>query len=258
MKTLGAELKREGLARLSLGRRHSPRPAGEDEAPEPVSVTRVTVIRGAPFADSGSAHDWLARCRDAATADGEVGEALRLLNRAIHAHRVSAADPYAADVARARARRVRIGYGSGDELVEGRSREAYDLPADMARRSRRRMLAPEEQVAKILGGRRSTHPSEDLLLRARLDLDQGRSREAALQARAAHYALTAEVAAQEQAGEARAALAERAELLDRLGAVALERTLDDEQAADLADAVAGMERLIRRRRHMAGDEAAGG
>ena len=31
--------------------------------PEPVPITRVTVIAAEPFGDEGSAHDWLERCR---------------------------------------------------------------------------------------------------------------------------------------------------------------------------------------------------
>jgi hypothetical protein len=252
VKTLGAELKRGGPSRLVLGRRRRARPAGDDDgSPEPVNVTRVTVIRGTPFEDGAAARAWLAESRDSAHAEDEVGAALRLLNRAIQAHRVSAGDPYAADVHRGRASRVRIGYGSGDELVEGRSREAYELPGDTGRRSRRRMLAPEEQVAMILGGRRSTHPSEELLLRARLDLEQGRMREAALQARAAQVALGAELAG-DGAAEALAAVERHAQLLDEVALAALERELDSDQASRLGDAVAELERVVRRRRHAEG------
>ena len=249
VKTLGAELKRDGAGRRLRGRTRQASPPAADEAPEPVSVTRVTVIRGLPLDDVAAARGWLAECRDAATADDQVDEALRLLNRTIQAHRVSAGDPYAADIGRSRARRVRIGYGSGDELVEGRARETQELPEKGRRRSRRRMLAPEEQVALILGGRRSTYPSEELLMRARLDLDQGRTREAALQFRAAHAALTAEVAGEEAGAEARATLERHAELADRAGTAALERELDAEQAARLEEAVVETERLVRRRRH---------
>jgi hypothetical protein len=249
VKTIGAELKLEVPGRLSLGRRRGPRPADDDDAPEPVAITRVTVVRGSPFADDASAREWLARCRDDDTADREIAEALRLLNRAILAHRVSAGDPYAADAARGQARRIRIGFGSGDELVEGRSREVHEVPLQTARRSRRRMLAPEEQVAQILGGRRPTWPSEDLLLRVRLDLDQGRTREAALQAQAAHGSLAAELAAQPGADEGRSAVERQDQLIGRLGAAALDRELDEVEMESLGEAVAEMERVVRRRRH---------
>jgi hypothetical protein len=215
-----------------------------------VNVTRVTVVRGSPFADDSGARTWLKSCHDPGVADEEVGEALRLLNRAIRAHRVAAGDPYAGDVGRAGARRIRIGYGSGDELVEGRSRSAYELPTATGRRSRRRMLAPEEQVAAILGGRRAVHPSEELLLRARLDLEQARSREAAIQAGAARAALAAELgdAATE---EARSTVERHSEFLDAAGQAALVRALEPDETAQLEQTLAELERVARRRRHAA-------
>src|SRR5439155_18193469 len=163
------------------GRRRRPTQAEPGDEVEPVTVTRVTVIRGETFDDLAAARAWLDRHRHPEAASREVAEALRLLNHAVHAHRVAAADPYVADVSLARARRVRLGYGTGDELVEGRWGEAYAVPPEIASGRRRRMLAPEEQLAHILGGRRPAHPSEDLLLRSRLDFDQGRTRAAALQ-----------------------------------------------------------------------------
>ncbi len=248
VRTVGAELKRRGGRG---GRRARPARAEAQDEPEPVAVTRVTVIRGEPFEHADAARTWLAGCGDAQAANLEVNEALRLLNRAIHAHRVSAGDPYSADVSLTRARRVRLGYGTGDELVEGRWRDAYAVPHQAARTSRRRMLAPEEQTAGILVGRRQTHASEDLVLRARADLDQGRTRAAALQADAALKALTAELRAEEGAEQSRATLRERGEQLSGLAATALDRELDDRETAELGDVLLEMERIVRRRRHSA-------
>ncbi len=249
--TLGGELRTGG------GRRARRRPVhvtSEDRAPEPVTVTRVTVIPGTPLGDTDAARQWLASCADVSTASAEVDAALRLMNRAIQAHRVSSGDPYACDVTRRQARRIRLGYGSGDELVDGRWRDAVALAPEAEHARRRRMLAPEEQVAAILGGRRVVHPSEDLLLRARLDLDQGRTCEAALQARAAHVALLAELDS-DRSGDQGAGTALRAhsELLDGLAAAALGRPLDDQQAAALDEAVTQLERFARRRRHARGE-----
>ena len=204
------------------------------------------MIPGLPLDDADAAREWLARCAHASTAAAEVDAALRLVNRAIQAHRVSSADPYATDVTRRQARRVRLGYGSGDELVEGRWRDAIELPPEGERAGRRRMLAPEEQVAAILGGRRAVHPSEDLLLRARLDLDQGRTCEAAVQAHAAHAALLAE--GEHESTGFRA----QGELLAGLLEAALARTLDDQEVTKLDEAVTQMERFVRRRRHTGG------
>jgi hypothetical protein len=249
VKTLGAPLKRSESGRRSLGRRRQARPTTEETAPEPVAITRVTVIRGPALEDEQAAREWFERCRDEG-AGSEVGEALQLLNRAIHAHRVAAADPHAADVSRARARRVRVGFGSGEELVEGRWRDACEAAPDATGRGRRRMLAPQDQLARILGGRRSTYPSEDLLLRARLDLEQGRTSEAALQAAAAHTALAAELARDEGASPGA-----QGEPLARLAATAAERALDEGQVEQLEQIVSELERVVRRRRHADGHES---
>jgi hypothetical protein len=143
---------------------------------------------------------------------------------------------------------VRLGYGAGEELVEGRWREAYAVPPQVARAGRRRMLAPEEQTARILGGRREVHPSEDLLLRARLDLEQDRSRAAALQAQAAQTALEAELRA-ESPQESHAAVRDRAAALGDLAGAALERELDQEELEHLDEILLELERVARRRRH---------
>jgi hypothetical protein len=249
VKTIGAALKRQGIGRRASRRRPSQAEPG-DEA-EPVAVTRVTVIRGEAFEDRAAAQEWLAGCGDGETAFGEVADALRLLNHAIHAHRVSAADPYAGDVSLGRVRRVRLGYGTGDELVEGRWGDAYAVPPKVTRGGRRRMLAPDEQLARILGGRRPTYPSEDLLLRARGDFDQGRTRAAALQAHTACTALEAELRGDEASQRAYDALRAHGELVGRLATAALTRDLGDDEISGLGDVLVEMERAARRRRHAA-------
>jgi hypothetical protein len=252
VKTLGAKLERAGGGRRPLARRRPTRAEPSEEA-DPVIVTRVTVIRGLPLDDIATARDWLAGCEKAEVADGEVGEALSILNRAIHAHRLAAADPYVSELSLAGVRRVRLGYGVGNEVVDGRWRDAYTVQRQVPRRSRRRMLAPEEPLAQILAGRRPTYPSEELLLRARLDLDQGRSREAALQARAAHTALEAELRGEESSTQARTAMKEHGEPLGRLATTALDGELGEDQVARLEEIVVAMERVARRRRHFAGE-----
>ena len=46
---------------------------------------------------------------------------------------------------------IRIGYGTGDQLADGRWTEAEQLPPPPA--SRRDKLDPQEQVARALSGR---------------------------------------------------------------------------------------------------------
>jgi hypothetical protein len=101
------------------------------------------------------------------------------------------------------------------------------------------MLSPQEEMAGMLSGRRpGARPSEELLLRARLDLDHGRPVEAALMARAAVEALAAEG---HSAGSREATA--------RLATAALTGGLSADQAAELAELVRGLERTLRRRRY---------
>ncbi len=92
---------------------------------------------------------------------------------------------------------VRIGYGSGEEIADGRFSAAreVDVWASGASRRRRRQedLRPQERVAAVLGGRERIDACETLLLRARADLDAGRQREAALQLRVGLEALLVEL-----------------------------------------------------------------
>ena len=180
LRTLGApERRRSVTGRGPLGRAR-PRPIASAE-PEPVPTARATVVRPAPFGSDSEAAAWLSE----ADTDEEVAAALRVLNHALHAHRVATADPYVTEVSPGRALVVRVGYGSGEDLADGRFSECVELPGHEHRRPRRSMEAPEERFAALLGGREAVLPAEELVLRARADLNAGRLAEAALQARAA-------------------------------------------------------------------------
>ncbi len=222
-------------------------PSGDIE-PEPVPITRVTVIAAEPFADEEEARQWLARCGGRSDHDEEeLRWASEHLNVAMSAYRVAAADAHARDVSSSQALRARLGYGSGSDLVNGGWNDALLLPPDRrGSKVRRRMLSPEEELAGILTGRRpSGFPSEELLLRARLDLDAGRLVEATLQTRVAAEALAAELE-----GDAGAAgVARYAEGAAALCGAALSTGLTDAQAAELGRMVAELERTVRRRRY---------
>jgi hypothetical protein len=153
---------------------------------------------------------------------------------------VAAQDPRVRDIAAADAQRVRLGYGTGDEVVEGTWRECWTIPPERAaRRTKRRMLSPQEEMAGMLSGRRpGPRPSEELLLRARLDLDGGRVTEAALVARATVDALSAEGHGTGQAGVA-----------ERLARTALGGELEPADREELEQLVLGLERALRRRRY---------
>ena len=228
-----------------IGKRRM-RKAEDGEGPVPVPVVRATVVWAQPFESDEGAAEWLDRMRrdrDGLEAEAEAGAAE--LNRLLRAHRAAAADPAARDVAPAGANAVRIGYGSGDQVAEGRFAEAYDLPPeDDASRPRRRAaaLAPDERLAAILGGRDEVLACEELVLRARADLDARRPREAALQARIALEALLAELS-----GDG-AELAGEREVVGRAANEALAGEPSAELQAGVAHAVDRMETALRRRR----------
>jgi hypothetical protein len=146
---------------------------------------------------------------------------------------------------------VRIGYGSGDELVEGGWRVAYTVPAPKLRSRRRQALEPQHELAGVLAGRRPAWPSEDLALRARLDVDHGRLAQAALQLQAALTAFEAELEGRDASVKRFASGADPAgvrSLVDR----ALSGPLSAEDAQELEQKVSELERVLRRRRFEAG------
>jgi hypothetical protein len=183
LRTLGARERR-----LVGGRR----PQAVFEAPEAAAVPtmRATLIDVRPL-DDGDA--WLDSLRgDAAAREDLVETALLELNALLRAHRAAAADPYAREIARWHANVVRVGYGTGEQVADGRFDQAYEVP-EPARRGSSEGLAPQERLAAILSGGNRVLVSEELVLRARLDLEADRPREAALQARIALEALLSEL-----------------------------------------------------------------
>lgn len=232
-------------------RRQRPKEAVADtDEVAPVSICRMTVVASEAFAGAAEAKDWLERCRqDERSREREVTWALRTVNRAIHAQRLAAGDPYIHEVSVSKAREVRLGYGTGEELVAGSWSEAYSLPPPRGRRSpRREMLAPQQQVAEILGARKPAYASEDLYLRACLDLEEGRQREAALQLRIAIEALQGEL--ERDGDEAASALKSRARVSRDLAAAALRGELDERQSSSLGSTIEELGRFLRRRRHL--------
>jgi hypothetical protein len=230
-------------------RRRLTRPRARPVAPgsslESVEVTRATVIATEPLPEDG-ARAWL----EAAVRDREatVGEALALLNRAIFGHRLAASDPYVAEISGAQALATRVGYGSGEQVAEGDWEEARELPPEAEKRSV--LLVPQQRLAALLSGRDVALACEELALRARLDLDQGREREAALQLSLALDTALAEL----EGWRATASVARR---LDELpahrdavaaaAAAALEGGLQPEQAEAVRAGLARLEATLRAR-----------
>ena len=199
--TLGAPERR-----LIGGKR--PRELNAPAEPEAVPTARATVVRPEPFRTPEQASSWLARARH--EPEAEVDAAFKVLNRGLRAQRAAAADPYVSDVSASRALVTRIGYGRGDAVADGRFAAAFELPGGARRRARRSMEAPEERFAALLGGRERPLLAEEHVLRARADLDAGRPREAALEARIALESLLEDLPAGRGLAEHRDALREAA------------------------------------------------
>ncbi len=239
------------------------RPKGVE--PEPAAATlplaRVTAVRA--FAEFGEAEaeEWLrGSSEDAEAAAALIADAVALLNRALHAQRVAAAEPHSRELGAERAVAVRIGYGEGAELAEGRFTAAREIDVwatgASTRRRREEGLRPQERVAAVLGGRERPDACETLLLRARADLDAGRDREAALQLRVGLEALLAEVGEGAVADPGHAA--DVGELRARRGEVgkaanaALAGPLDETQLGNVTALLERCERVLRRRRVLRG------
>jgi len=248
----------------SLPQPHRRRRRAKGVEPEPAAalpLARATAIRAfAPFADEEAAERWLDEATEAEeTADQIVADAVALLNRALHAQWVAAAAPHSSELTPERAVAVRIGFGAGEEVADGRFTAAreVDVWATGASRRRRREegMRPQERVAAVLGGRERFDVCETLLLRARADLDAGRRREAALQLRIGLEALLAELG-ETQGGEDHAedleTLRENRREAGEAANAALVGELPPERLAQVEELLAICERLLRRRRVLRG------
>lgn len=233
-------------------RRERPADAGAGDA-EPLTITRLTVVRSRQRMHSAEAKRWLEEMKgDREQTDEFVAEAVTVLNRAIHAQRAAAMDPYLPDVAVERASVIRVGYGLGEEVADGNWSAALRLPNAPTRRRRRRVdaLRPQERVASVLGGREQVAPFETLLLRARLALDEARPNEAALQLRAAVDSLLSQIPEGVGGDELKdlEALDDRREALAAAADEAGAGRLSPESASEVAEALNLAERVLRRRR----------
>jgi hypothetical protein len=238
---------------LLKGRKPAAVEPGEIE-PEPVPTARATLVSASSRFDStDDAAAWLEGLRrDENALVAAVDEGVRDLNRVLRAHRVAALDPYAREVSAGAALVIRIGYGSGDEVAEGRFAAAYELPRAVAgevtrgRERRRAALQPQERLAAILGGRDRVLAGEELLLRAKADLEADDLRSAALQTRVALEALIAELG--REARDVNELHDCRADVGNAANA-SLAGELEAEQRSAVTDAIEAMERALRRRAH---------
>ena len=240
LKTLGA------VERRRFGGK-KPKAAEPEPGATPVATGRATVIPTGELGSEDDAAAWL----KAADADEEVAAALVILNRALHAYRISNANPHAREVGRDDAIVTRLGYGAGEQVADGRWTEALELPLPQHRKQKRTAaLRPQERVAALLSGRDATLACELLVLRARADLDHERQREAALQLSLALETALAELPAWSERGD----LAQRIDELrtleeaaDAVAATALDRGLDPDESAEVERILGRLEAALRAR-----------
>lgn len=238
LQTLGAP--RRPLVRARRARRAAPEPP-----PAAVTTTRATVITAEPIAGP-EAETWL----DSANLEAALAAALRVVNHMLQAQRIAAADPFVREIGPEQALVVRVGLGAGEEVAEGRWSAARELPARRRRVRRGAVLRPQERLSALLGGRDVALAAEELTLRARLDLERDRTREAALQVRIALETALAELAAwtdRPEVAERLPALAEERPAVAAAANRALEGGLDPAQVADVERVVARLEAILAAR-----------
>jgi hypothetical protein len=244
LRTLGAPERR-----LLPTHRRS-RQAQPEPPPVPVPTSRATLVNTTAL-DSRDAAERRLRESDL---DALVDAAVARLNRVLHAHRVAVADPCAREVAREQALVVRVGYGDGEDVADGRWDRARELPVVAWRGGGRRRgaaaLRPQERLAALLGGRDAALACEELTLRARSDLDAGRLREAALQLRVAFEAALAELEPWREQAALAARLDELRASRDDVAAAAnaaLRSGLDDDHVATVRAVLGRVEAALRAR-----------
>lgn len=241
LRTLGAPQRR-------LLARRKTKDAPPEPDPAPVATARATLVDALPLADEEAARAWLQG------ADGEalIADTLAVLNRVLHLYRVAVADGSAPQLTREQALAARIGFGTGDDVAEGRGAHVLEVPAPREPRRGRRAAAlrPQERLAALLGGRDAALACEALTVRARSDLDAGRAREAALQLRPALEGALSELEPWRERGDLNARLDELAGLRGEAIAVydrALESGLDEDERDTVDRVLRRVEAALRAR-----------
>lgn len=242
-------------------RRRRPRDADAEADPAALPLSRATAVRAfEPFDSPQAAERWLGPALGTEESiDLLLTEGVDLLNRALFAHATASADPQIQEMAAESAVTVRVGYGSGEEVAAGRFTVAKDVDARARGISRRRRraeeLRPQERVAAVLAGRERIDACEALILRARIDLDGKRPREAALQLRVGLEALLVELSGallDPGHGEDMSMLEARRSEAGEAANVALRGDLDDERERNVTELTEICERVLRRRRVLRG------
>jgi hypothetical protein len=197
--TLGAQRRapaRGQLLSVATRSRARRRPAAPEPEPSPVATARATLVDPISVSAERQAKAWLADL----DGEREIEAAAGVLNRVLHLHRIAAANPYVHEISPDQALVIRAGWGEGEQVADGLWLHARELPwrgpAGVRKKrigDRAAALRPQERLAELLGGRGATLLCEDLVLRARLDLDHGRVAHAAIELQGAYAAALAEL-----------------------------------------------------------------
>jgi hypothetical protein len=239
--TLGAPERR----RLTAARKkqHEAQP---DPEPTPVTTGRATIIDvREPLASIEAARNWLQ-----GAGEEHLESGLEVLNRALHAFRLVTADPYLNPVGRSQTIVARIGFGAGEQVADGLWTDALELLDTEPRQRRLKVLQPQARLAAVLTGRERALACEELTLRARLDLDHSRDREAALQLLVALDAALAELSTDPTARALPQRLAELRNLREAVGEAAqaaLAGSLEATQRETVAVTLGRIEAALRAR-----------
>jgi hypothetical protein len=233
-----------GIVGAPAGERRRPRrarPAERETSPATVPLSVVTFVRGtSPFDAERAAASRLEETRFSEAEQLRwVRHGLTVLNLAIRGYRTGAPDPYALEVTRRDARRIRIGYGTTEDVQNGGWQAAFELPpAPQSRSKRIERLRPYEAVAAVLSGKSEVLEAEDLLSRALIDLDQQRSRAAAFGAAAALRLLASEFGSRPGAQRCDlASLASATERAEQLASEAAAEPLDTGRVSELESVI---------------------
>ncbi len=200
---------------------------------------------GAPLGSAAEAATWIKQA-----GEDELAAGLTVLNRALRAHRLVTADPDVVSVGRELLLVARVGYGGGEQVADGLWAEAIELHPPRQRNSRQKVLHPQARLAAVLGAREDLLVCEELLLRARTDLDLGDERTAALGLLVALDAALAELAGDPASQALSERLAELRAQRDPVAAAAqaaLAGPLDPEHRTVVAFTLQRIESALRAR-----------
>ncbi len=217
--TLGAQRRAPARGQLLSAATRSKsrrRPTPPQPEPTPVVTARATLVDPVSVSAERQANAWLADL----DGEREIASAVAALNRVLHFHRIAAADASVNEVSPDQALVIRAGWGEGEQVADGLWLQARELqwrgPQGVRRKrigDRAAALRPLERMAELLGGRGTTLLCEELVLRARTDLENGRPAHAAIELQSAYAAALAQLP-----GERREDLTIRLDELDKLRA----------------------------------------